>query len=164
MHFTVLVAGDDVAGQLAPFQEDTGMDTYPEKYLEFAVRIPREEVKDYIKKSLDPLSDKNKAEYSELPDGQIMAKFGGYTSNKNGDYGFMINPNAEWDWWVIGGRWRGYFKLKPGRNGAVGGFNAKRGDIRICPDGVDQARKGDIDFEGSYQARLEEAERNWSIC
>jgi len=32
---------------------------------------------------------------------------------KKGDkYGFYTNPNGRWDWYVMGGRWRGYFKVK----------------------------------------------------
>jgi hypothetical protein len=26
---------------------------------------------------------------------------------KDGRYGYMMNPNGKWDWWVIGGRWCG---------------------------------------------------------
>lgn len=31
------------------------------------------------------------------------------------EYDMMDNPNAKWDWWVIGGRWAGYFTTKEGR-------------------------------------------------
>lgn len=32
---------------------------------------------------------------------------------KTGRYGYWENPNAKWDWFELGGRWTGYFKLKP---------------------------------------------------
>ena len=29
--------------------------------------------------------------------------------------GYWRNPNARWDWWVIGGRWRGLLLTAPGQ-------------------------------------------------
>ena len=31
--------------------------------------------------------------------------------------GYWHNPNARWDWWEIGGRWRGLLRLLPGKSG-----------------------------------------------
>ena len=42
--------------------------------------------------------------------------------------GYWENTNARWDWYKLGGRWKGFFHLKKGKN-------------------VDQAKKGDIDFK-----------------
>jgi hypothetical protein len=54
------------------------------------------------------------------------------------------NPNAKWDWYVLGGRWTGFFTLKPGAQGETGrpgvfGNTAGAGK-------ADQALKGAIDF------------------
>lgn len=65
---------------------------------------------------------------------------------ENGRYGYWKNPNAKWDWYVVGGRWTGFFKLKPGRSGTLGRPGA--GDNRAKFGWVDSARKRDIDFEG----------------
>lgn len=71
------------------------------------------------------------------------------------------NPDAKWDWCVLGGRWAGYFKLKApasddsavlGEPGVFG--NEPRFDC-------DQAYKGDIDFEGMREAKAEEAGEQW---
>ena len=38
-----------------------------------------------------------------------------YNSEKDprtGEYGYWCNPNAKWDWFQLGGRWTGFFKLK----------------------------------------------------
>jgi hypothetical protein len=61
-------------------------------------------------------------------------------------YGYWQNPNAKWDWYSIGGRWTGYFKLKPGVAAQVG----RPGVFETPPEKGwgDIARKGDIDFEG----------------
>lgn len=32
--------------------------------------------------------------------------------SKTGKYGYWENPNAKWDWYQLGGRWTGFFKLK----------------------------------------------------
>ncbi len=56
------------------------------------------------------------------------------------------NPNSKWDWYSIGGRWTGYFELKPGRSGTVGRPGVF-GDLAEAGH-VDQAHKGDINFAG----------------
>jgi hypothetical protein len=33
---------------------------------------------------------------------------------ETGRYGHRRNPNAKWDWWEVGGRWTGFYPLKPG--------------------------------------------------
>jgi hypothetical protein len=65
---------------------------------------------------------------------------------EKGRYGYWENPNAKWDWYSLGGRWTGFFKLKEGRNGGKG-----RPGIMTSPAPAgyaDQAKKGDIDIEG----------------
>lgn len=38
----------------------------------------------------------------------------GYELDKEkGEYGYWENPNRKWDWYQLGGRWNGYFQLKP---------------------------------------------------
>lgn len=32
---------------------------------------------------------------------------------KQGETGYWHNPKAKWDWYELGGRWTGYFKVKP---------------------------------------------------
>ena len=154
MRFSAIVVGDDVWGQLAPFQENS-LGTCPKEYLKFIVEVPKKDAEAYIKKWLNLLADEDKTIYSMLSNGQFMEKCFGYTTNENGDYGCTVNPNAQWDCWVIGGRWRGYFRLKLGKKGVLGSLNPEEVDSLIYPNGVDQACKGDIDFEGLYQMRVE---------
>ena len=35
---------------------------------------------------------------------------------EKGRYGYWANPKAKWDWYQLGGRWTGYFKLKKYEN------------------------------------------------
>jgi hypothetical protein len=74
-------------------------------------------------------------------------------------FGYWQNPNAKWDWYLLGGRWTGFFKLKSGAKGAVG----EGGVFSNTPkDGwVDSARKGDIDFKGMAEVSGKEGGIRW---
>lgn len=74
-HFTVLVIGDDIEKQLAPYQENN-MGDCPKEYMQFT------EDEDYD------------------------------VDEETGKKGYWSNPNTKWDWYSVGGRWTGYFKLK----------------------------------------------------
>ncbi len=69
------------------------------------------------------------------------------------------NPNAKWDWWLIGGRWSGFFTLKEGKTGYSGDVPAIMGGGKS--EGIDQALKGDIDYEVMMQAAAEEAAKKY---
>lgn len=63
------------------------------------------------------------------------------------------NPNKKWDWWVVGGRWRGMLRLKPGAVGRAGDLDTFDrlavidGKKPREVEGVDQARMSDLDLE-----------------
>lgn len=67
-------------------------------------------------------------------------------------YGYWENPNAKWDWYLIGGRWSGFFLPKAGASGEVG---SPSWGNETTSGRVDRIRKGDVDFETLYA----EAER-----
>jgi hypothetical protein len=81
-------------------------------------------------------------------------KYHGYDLNAEGKYGYDHNPNAKWDWWAIGGRWLGFFKVKPGADriiGRPGAFgNASNG-------GSDIINVGDLDRDAIAEATNAEA-------
>jgi len=60
--------------------------------------------------------------------------------------GYDFNPKAKWDWYQLGGRWTGFFRLKPQTKGELGRPSLVSSH-RADPGTVDQARKKDIDFE-----------------
>lgn len=74
---------------------------------------------------------------------------------ENDKYGYFYNPQAKWDWYQLGGRWTGFFKLKKKRHGLTG----EAGIVTSPPKQgyVDQALKGDIDFDGMRQHNETEA-------
>jgi hypothetical protein len=69
------------------------------------------------------------------------------------------NPNAKWDWYGIGGRWNGFFKLKKELKGeaSVGAPGALRKSREDYSGRADQALKCDIDFEGIREDAGKEA-------
>ena len=73
------------------------------------------------------------------------------------------NPNKQWDWWRIGGRWGGFFKLKAGAVGVLGKRSGSFDEPKDQrgPEYADQARKGDIDFEGMRNDAAAKAAESW---
>lgn len=59
--------------------------------------------------------------------------------------GHWTNPNAKWDWYVLGGRWTGFFKTKAGAMATVGrpGILTEEAE----PGFADQLLKRDVDFD-----------------
>lgn len=58
------------------------------------------------------------------------------------------NPEAKWDWWVVGGRWSGQLKIKKGR----------RSMYEDCTE-VDSAEVGDIDWEAMFSLSPEDRQK-----
>lgn len=67
--------------------------------------------------------------------------------------------NPKWDWYQLGGRWTGIFKLKDGASGQTGQPGAMT--ERAKPGWVDQCRKGDIDIEATLEKKREQAKEVW---
>ena len=73
--------------------------------------------------------------------------------------------DPKWDWYVIGGRWGGYFTLKPGKTGTLrepSTFDKLDGDKRDHAK-VDQALKGDIDFDAMRRDAGDKARERYQI-
>jgi hypothetical protein len=102
--------------------------------------------------------EKRKVPYKELfaTFEEYMAEWCGHKERDEvGRYGYWSNPNTKWDWYLLGGRWTGYFKLKAGADGTLGEPGAF-GNKPPEPTGyADQCRIKDIDLDGMY----EEAEK-----
>jgi hypothetical protein len=62
-------------------------------------------------------------------------------------YGYWQNPNAKWDWYEIGGRWSGFFKLKKGMIGGQGSQYNFTGQLSESNDRADLCFKRQVDFE-----------------
>ena len=68
------------------------------------------------------------------------------------------NPDGEWDWYAIGGRWLGYVNVKPGAPSLLGDPGTMGNDP---VGGADVFRKGDIDYETMSLSHALDAARAW---
>ena len=141
-HFTVLVIGDNPEDQLQPFSENLEVPRYVRDSVS-------QEDKDYF---LEHYRKEGKITNQSFED--VYQIYGedwngnSWVKDENGEWQEMssYNPNSKWDWYSLGGRWMGFFKLKEGAVGELG----RPGVFKNQPDGigmVDAARKCDIDFE-----------------
>ena len=104
-----MVIGEDVERQLAEFDENLEV----EKYLVG-------EVEEYDKEYMLKHYAKKGEEFKDFD--ECYAKYGrdwNYNQYEKGSDGkwyeySTFNPNAEWDWYQVGGRWAGKIKVKEG--------------------------------------------------
>lgn len=77
------------------------------------------------------------------------------------EYTKRTNPNAQWDWWQLGGRYSGWLKMKPRASGQVGNKGLMGSCMNDGPGWVDSALKRDIDFDGMRDKDGNEAAERW---
>lgn len=185
-HFTVIVIGENIDEQLAPYAEQDFEDQYGvfedtedsnmKEYLEESVEIIQlsngtlhnkyEDIfRYYDNKSMESKyrypedATIRQGKYTELYSTfeEFMEQWHGYQTRdevKN-RYGYWSNPNAKWDWYTVGGRWSGFFKLKEGAIGELG----SPGVFDNTPKAgyVDSCLIKDIDFTAMQHDALIEA-------
>lgn len=150
-HFTVMVIGENPEKQLAPYQENN-MGNCPEEYLYFIDKTEE------LKKDWEEISEDEKAGPNNSFESYVEGN--GYKKHPDEErYGFYENLNAKWDWYVLGGRWTGFLKLKDGAEGQVGEAGLMTSSAR--PGFVDSAIKNDIDFDGMRKSEAEDAGKTW---
>ncbi len=183
-HFSVLVIGPDVEGQLAPYQENN-MGDCPKQYLQFN-DITDESMKDYNEDTSSRFVDPSGKSHCKYDEQFVQRKLGDpfagreyvcpagwaeaevpvkdlysfddymteYCGNKKdevlGRYGYWRNPNSKWDYYRIGGRWAGNFKLKEGASAPAPrpGYEVAFGQEMPEENTADVTCKGDVDFAG----------------
>ena len=183
-HFPVLVVGPDPESQLAPFDEAIEVDSYEEacccvglvaklhgramtekKYKSFkqlreeyhamnADKRPtwEEHIKPYV--DIEEKYEKAHALYNK-PDPYCKSY------NGSGKHETHYNPDSRWDWYAFGGRWTGYWKLKPSAKKRINvkEFLGRPGVSKNKPlFDVDMARKRDIDFKSMNKILRERKE------
>lgn len=176
-HFVVIVIGDNPEEQLAPYQENN-MEDCPQEYLEFK-EVEKQNQEKYENDSIDLVEiegksyytwereytnhpDKDQFEVKSTPFKELYETFDDYMKkfenlkkdDLTGKYGYWHNPNSKWDWYVLGGRWTGYFKLKE----SATEYHVGRPGIMTSeakPGYADAAQKKYIDLEGMRDAEAE---------
>lgn len=87
----------------------------------------------------------------------------GDLDGKTGKRGRWDNPYAKWDWWCIGGRWRGRIPVRAGVDTLLTGphWSEEYSKEPIKIDGVDACRICDIDSEIVEKQRAEGLDKEW---
>ncbi len=121
-HFTVLVIGPNPEKQLEPYDESIEVGKYQRKL------VSEEDKQSFLETYTTPSTDRDYAEMSEedaeanklLSFDELYEKYGedwnGHEWEKNeaGEWAEFstYNPKSKWDWYMLGGRWSGFFKVK----------------------------------------------------
>ena len=178
-HFTVMVIGDDVEYQLAPFHEYecTGVDD------EYVIDVDQtDEINSWLdetiyvgesketgkpdywfnvesaKEKLVTYTEMKRSEWFEATEEDLDAEIRDYfgaEKKDDGKYYRHTNPNAKWDWYQVGGRWSGALKLKDPTLGQLGDRSWTNRDQPTPTGYADITTKGNIDLEG-MQAEIRE--------
>ena len=166
-HFTVLVIGYDYEGQLSPYDESIRAVPY-RRYWDDEDLQWREESLTEPPTSGDAFVPK-RGKDGRVPLEDLVRAYNERWASDDGDQAFLdpeggiyqmttYNPHAKWDWYSVGGRWRGYFKLKDGGEGEIGESGV--GDNNPTFD-ADQCLKGDVDVEYMRDVRGDAAGALW---
>jgi hypothetical protein len=176
-HYSVMVAGPDPEGQLAPFDEGLEVDPYKatcfcvgleaKRHARNIVEVEYKSMQQ-LRKEFSRQKDRSEqawkkfiAKYLELEErfakAHRMHNKPDLGCSECGGSGWVMmtnNKQGMWAYYLLGGRWRGFFKLKEGAKGVLGRGQSTRFD-------ADQALKKDIDFDGMRKALKERAEKAW---
>lgn len=168
-HFTVVIATDDpgkIEDLLAPYDESMAVDPYRNyeggaardywavKHLreEGRITVPDEDL------TWRHVAEAYNAKYGEEEGEHLFIDEDGVRAFTMSTY----NPESKWDWYSIGGRWLGYFPIKPGGglipadeiiNGTPGAFDNEAEDG--CCDG---GKKRHLDLD-ALRAKKAQAAR-----
>jgi hypothetical protein len=106
----------------------------------------------------------------ETPDIEGDHKYGYTVVDKDGNVVKTVdrtNPNRKWDWYQMGGRWNGFFKLKKDGVGVRGEASliSKMDPDYKAPgrDRADATLKGEIDIEGMREEARQKAASEWDL-
>ncbi len=150
-HFTVMVIGPNPEEQLAPYHEYecTGVKD------QYVVFVEPDESEEDLKKEFE----ENKESYDSFD--EFMGDYYGYEKHE-GKFGKWTNPNSKWDWYQLGGRWTGFFKLKDGECGQLGfpGLMTAPAENGYA----DQCLKHQIDIESMTEPAIKRAEEKYNLA
>lgn len=120
----------------------------PDGYEE--VRVPYSELMSFVEYVMD--DGVEPVRHGEQPDLKEKHKYGYALLDDAGEVVKVVdrtNPNSKWDWYLLGGRWTGFFTLKQEAQGQLGDPSLVMkhfGYDKPTARKADQCRKGDIDF------------------
>ena len=164
-HFTVLCIGDNVEEQLEPFFELECTMNQDEIKNDDRAEFQQESTTEELEKDFDRVKNEHPEYYYETLE-EFAEEYHGYIKRENSEiWGRWTNPNAKWDWYSIGGRWTGFFKVKNNPK-YIDDISVGEAGLMTepAPKGYsDSIRFCDIDFEGMEKDKSTEAEKNWDL-
>lgn len=138
--YKVLVVGDDVADQLARFDENLAVDPYPDP--DFDPTLDAQYArKAHESQGIDTAAMSDREVLKDRVDGELRYNAAGVL-----ELWTTSNPEAKWDWWSVGGPWEESFLLKPDLGGRW----------------VSSALVCEIDFDGMTAVARNKAEDEWA--
>lgn len=193
-HFTVLVIGNNPEKQLEPYNENISIDPYVKYTKEQLIEKCKKEIEDYkngmyAEFLFDPDGYKarhkdnvNHLNYieNEFPlklnwtDEELYAdEIKDYEKSDvgpNGEVYSTYNKKSKWDWYSLGGRWTGFFKVKQKEIHGVNILPAhKQGRPGIMTESAkegyaDQLLKRNIDIDFMRNTAREKAEKRYDLA
>lgn len=143
-----------------------GKDRFPfyENKKEYSIKNTRDSLLGNVQIVFD-LGEKG-AEKRNVPFKEVYPTFDEYMKKyvaanydeEQQDYGYWENPNAKWDYWQIGGRWKNFLKASKGNEGEkslIFPIEDEKGKYS-------QARVKDINFEPDKE-KYNKALRWWEV-
>jgi hypothetical protein len=159
-HFTVLVIGPNPEQQIAPYDESISFPRYRIK------EVTEQNKKDFLDYYI---KDSKITEETSFEDAYAIH---GEEWN-NSEYKLIdnvwwetstYNPKSKWDWYKLGGRWTGYFKVNDDAKGPIV-VGTPGLMTQPAPEGyADQLNKGDIDFEFMRNANAEKMANVYDVA
>jgi hypothetical protein len=110
-------------------------------------------------RSDDTLAEKYRQLIADGEYQRVVQEWHGGSWDDAGNLYYLSNPDAKWDWYQIGGRWTGYFKLKPGAEGELGKQSLLGSPSEVGT--ADVAKVKDIDWDGMRAELRAQAEKSW---
>lgn len=147
-HFTCLVTGDNPEELLAPYDENTDVEPYRKD-------IPQEDIDRMVEYYTKGAKEEDRIEGLDASDLTTLQPYWhGWSSSEllideDGKPYRMCtyNPESQWDWYQMGGRYQGMLRLKHGTEGVVGEASLMFEDHEYEAKYADQAKMADIDWQ-----------------
>lgn len=171
-HFKLLVIGENIEEQLAPYSEELTVEAYKDENYDHAEKVQR--ARRFYTEHPDCLPtggldlQNERALIEAYTDGDEGIR---WTTNEAGEEVSELwttyNPQSKWDYWVIGGRYNTSFKIIPGTpedqyQASEPHWSERFGSKRSHTNAADQARKSAIDWQAMKDAALQEATELWA--
>lgn len=179
-HFVVIVLGDNVEGQLAPYNENMEVEPYEDdcycarhsqnKIVGTLLKEQGHDIDEYRARHRE-LEPKKRTTWAEFIKPLVEAREKLEAANPpkpesdcdecegTGKCLITYNPKSRWDWYLVGGRWRGFLKAKPGVVYEVGDPGVFKNEAEHGHGDI--LRLKDIDFDAMDHAAEEHGEKTW---